>query len=95
MTHQIVGQLHRRVGTAPSNFPDHLPPQDSDLAQQLVRGPYIFDFLDLDERAAERELEAALMTRLEQVLLELGHGFAFVGRQYHFTVDHDDFYPQS
>ncbi|SUE16322.1 Uncharacterized conserved protein [Rhodococcus gordoniae] len=56
------------------------------------RDPYIFDFLDLDERAAERELEAALMTRLEQVLLELGHGFAFVGRQYHFTVDHDDFY---
>ncbi|WP_413768436.1 PDDEXK nuclease domain-containing protein [Rhodococcus pyridinivorans] len=92
LTHQIAGQLHRRVGAAPSNFPDQLPPQDSDLAQQLVRDPYIFDFLDLDERAAERELEAALMTRLEQVLLELGHGFAFVGRQYHFTVDHDDFY---
>ncbi len=92
LTHQIAGQLHRRVGAAPSNFPDQLLPQDSDLAQQLVRDPYIFDFLDLDERAAERELEAALMTRLEQVLLELGHGFAFVGRQYHFTVDHDDFY---
>lgn len=92
LAHQIDGQLHRRVGAAPSNFPDQLPPQDSDLAQQLVRDPYIFDFLDLDERAAERELEVALMTRLEQVLLELGHGFAFVGRQYHFTVDHDDFY---
>lgn len=92
LAYQIAGQLHRRIGAAPSNFPDHLPPDDSDLAQQLVRDPYIFDFLDLTERVAERELETALMTRLEKFLLELGHGFAFVGRQYHFVVDGDDFY---
>lgn len=92
LAHQITGQLHRRIGAAPSNFPDHLPPQESDLAQQLVRDPYVFDFLDLSERAAERELETALMARLEKFLLELGHGFAFVGRQYHFSVDGDDFY---
>lgn len=92
LAHQIAGELHRRIGAAPSNFPDHLPPDESDLAQQLVRDPYVFDFLDFTDRVAERELEAALMARLETFLLELGHGFAFVGRQYHFTVDGDDFY---
>lgn len=92
LAHQIEGQLHRRIGAAPSNFPDHLPPAESDLARQLVRDPYIFDFLDLTGRVAERDLETALMTRLETFLLELGHGFAFVGRQYHFAVDGDDFY---
>ncbi|MBH0122521.1 DUF1016 family protein [Rhodococcus sp. CX] len=92
LAHRIEGQLHRRIGAAPSNFPDHLPAQDSDLARQLVRDPYIFDFLDLTDRVAERDLETALMARLETFLLELGHGFAFVGRQYHFTVDGDDFY---
>jgi len=58
----------------------------------LVRDPYLFDFLELTERVAERELEAALMARLQAFLLELGHGFAFVGRQYHFEVGDDDFY---
>lgn len=92
LMNQINSQLHRRIGTAPSNFAEHLPAADSDLAQQLVRDPYVFDFLDLSDRVAERELEAALMTRLERFLLELGHGFAFVGRQYHFEVHGDDFY---
>ncbi|EME51505.1 hypothetical protein G352_25837 [Rhodococcus ruber BKS 20-38] len=58
LTHQIVGQLHRRIGAAPSNFPDHLPPQESDLAQQLVRDPYTFDFL-FSDRVAEREATSA------------------------------------
>ena len=57
-----------------------------------MRDPYVFDFLDITERVAERELESALMRRLEQFLLELGHGFAFVGRQYHFEVGDQDFY---
>ena len=92
LSHQIRNRLDQRIGAAPSNFTDHLPTGDSDLAQQLVRDPYVFDFLDLTDRVAERELEAALMARLERFLLELGHGFAFVGRQYHFDVDGDDFY---
>ncbi len=92
LMHQIRNRLDQRIGAAPSNFTEHLPAGDSDLAQQLVRDPYVFDFLDLTARAAERELEAALMVRLERFLLELGHGFAFVGRQYHFDVDGDDFY---
>ncbi len=52
----------------------------------------MFDFLELTDRVAERDLESALMTRLQSFLLELGHGFAFVGRQHHFEVDGDDFY---
>ena len=76
LLHHIKSQLHRRVGAAPSNFTDQLPAPDSDLAQQLVRDPYVFDFLNLTGRIAERELEAALMGRLERFLLELGHGSA-------------------
>ncbi len=62
------------------------------MAQQLTRDPYVLDFLDLAGPAAERDLETALVERLQAFLLELGHGFAFVARQYHFTVDGDDFY---
>jgi predicted nuclease of restriction endonuclease-like (RecB) superfamily len=92
LAHQIVTRLHRRIGAAPTNFADKLPAAESDLAEQLVRDPYVFDFLDLTGRVAERQLEAALMARLQNLLLELGHGFAFVGRQYHFDVDGDEFY---
>lgn len=89
---QIRSQVRQRIAAAPSNFGAHLPAADSELAQQLVRDPYVFDFLDLTGKVAERDLEAALMTRLERFLLELGHGFAFAGRQYHFEVGGDDFY---
>jgi len=89
---QIMNQLHRRVGAAPSNFPAQLPPGDSELAQQLTRDPYVLDFLDLTGPVRERDLEDALVHRVQALLLELGHGFAFAGRQYHFEVDGDDFY---
>ncbi len=92
LTHHIATSLRTRIGAAPSNFSAQLPTADSDLAQQLVRDPYVFDFLALTARAAERDLEDALMGRLQRFLLELGHGFAFVGRQHHFTVDGQDFY---
>jgi len=91
LTHQISTGLYQRSGAAPSNFGDRLPAPESDLARELVRDPYVFDFLDLTERVAERELEDALVARLQAFLLELGHGFAFVGRQYRFTVAGDDF----
>jgi predicted nuclease of restriction endonuclease-like (RecB) superfamily len=92
LTHQIMNRLHQRAGAAPSNFPDLLPSAESELVQQLTRDPYVLDFLDLTGPVAERELEDALMTRLQAFfLLELGHGFAFVGRQYRFEVDGDDF----
>jgi predicted nuclease of restriction endonuclease-like (RecB) superfamily len=92
LLNMIMGQLHRRAGAAPSNFPAQLPAADSELAQQLTRDPYVLDFLDLTGPAAERDLEHALLARLQAFLLELGHGFAFVGRQYHFQVDGDDFH---
>jgi predicted nuclease of restriction endonuclease-like (RecB) superfamily len=88
---QIMNQLHPRTGAAPSNFSAQLVLPDSDLAQQLTRDPYVLDFLDLTEPVRERDLEAALVGRVQNMLLELGHGFAFVGRQYRFTVGADDF----
>jgi len=92
LLNQIMNRLHTRAGAAPSNFPTQLPTADSELAQQLTRDPYILDFLDLTGPVAERDLETALMNRLQDFLLELGHGFAFVGRQYHVAVDGDDFH---
>ena len=87
LRNQIMNQLHRRAGAAPSNFTNRLPAPDSELAQQLTRDPYVLDFLDVAAPLAERDLEQALMDRLQEFLLELGHGFAFVGRQYRFEVD--------
>jgi len=89
---QIMNQLRRRAGTAPSNFPTQLAADDSELAQQLTRDPYVLDFLDLTGPVRERDLELALVQRIHDLLLELGHGFAFSGRQYHFAVDGEDFY---
>ncbi len=91
LLHQIMNRLLERTGAAPSNFPAQLPQAESELAQQLTRDPYVLDFLDLTQPVAERDLEAALIDRLQAFLIELGHGFAFAGRQYHFEVDGDDF----
>jgi len=77
----IRSGLCARVGAAPSNFTAALPPVDSDLAQELVRDPYVFDTLGLAAPIAERDLEQALMDRLQATLLEFGRGMAFVGRQ--------------
>lgn len=92
LLHQIKVETHRRVGAAASNFADRLPAPDSDLAQAMTKDPYAFDFLGLTDAASERELENALMLRLQHTLLELGPGLAFVGRQYHLEVDDEDFY---
>jgi hypothetical protein len=69
-----------------------LPSPQSDLAQQALKDPYLFDFLTLAEPFRERELETGLIAHLEKFLLELGQGFAFVGRQYHVEVGDQDFY---
>jgi predicted nuclease of restriction endonuclease-like (RecB) superfamily len=91
LLNQIMSDARGRSGAALTNFTTLLPEPDSDLVRQLVKDPYVFDFLNLTERAAERDVEKALVANLQQFLLELGHGFAFVGRQYRFTVDGDDF----
>jgi len=92
LLHQIMNRLLERTGAAPSNFPAQLPQAESELAQQLTRDPYVLDFLNITGPVAERDLEATLVDNMQDFLLELGHGFAFVGRQYHFTVDGDDFH---
>lgn len=88
----IKSRAHERRGMAVTNFTDRLPPLQSDLVQQTLKDPYIFDFLTLDEPFHERELETELVRHLEKFLLELGQGFAFVGRQYCIEVGEDDYY---
>jgi predicted nuclease of restriction endonuclease-like (RecB) superfamily len=89
---QIDGRACERQGKAVHNFHATLPPPQSDLAAQVLKDPYIFDFLTLAEPFRERELELALLDQVQKFLLELGQGFAFVGRQYHFEVGENDFY---
>jgi len=89
---QIETAAHHRHGKAASNFALRLPAPDSDLAQQTLKDPYLFDFLTLEAGFHERELETGLIAHLEKFLLELGQGFAFVGRQYHIDLGQNDFY---
>lgn len=89
---QIELNLHKRQGQAITNFKNRLAPLQSDLVHNTLKDPYIFDFLSLGKEASEREIEKALVTHIEKFLLELGAGFAFVGRQYHLEVDGEDFY---
>jgi predicted nuclease of restriction endonuclease-like (RecB) superfamily len=88
----IKSEAHRRGAKAITNFPDRLPSPQSDLAVQALKDPYIFDFLTLEKPFHERELETELLRHLEKFLVELGQGFAFVGRQFHVAIGGDDFY---
>lgn len=88
----IMNNTMERTGAAPSNFSRQLLGPDSELAQQVAKDPYTFEFLGLSGRVAERDLEQALTDRIVETLHELGPGFAFVGRQVHFEVDDDDYY---
>ncbi|HVT29111.1 MAG TPA: PDDEXK nuclease domain-containing protein [Lacipirellulaceae bacterium] len=89
---QIESGLHKRQGKAVSNFKATLPPAQSDLAQGITKDPYLFDFLTLRDDANERALEEGLVGHVEKFLLELGAGFALVGRQVHLEVGDQDFY---
>lgn len=89
---QIDSGLHLRQGRAVTNFPRTLPPAQSDLAQQVLKDPYIFDFLSVGPEAHERAVENALVSHITRFLLELGTGFSFVGQQYHLEVENQDFY---
>jgi len=89
---QISTKLVERQGNAVSNFKNALPPTDSDLATHVFKDPYLFDFLGTDELRREAELENKLTEHIEKFLLELGQGFAFVGRQVHLEVGNQDFY---
>jgi predicted nuclease of restriction endonuclease-like (RecB) superfamily len=92
LVHQIESGLYRRQGKALTNFTRSLPSPQSELAQQLLKDPYNFDFLTIGEDVLERDLERGLLEHIRQFLLELGVGFAFVGSQYHLEVSGNDFY---
>jgi predicted nuclease of restriction endonuclease-like (RecB) superfamily len=92
LLHQIESGLYRRQGQAVTNFHGTLPAPQSDLAQQILKDPYNFAFLDLEAEAQERDLERGLTTHIREFLLELGTGFAFVGSQYHLEVGGQDYY---
>ncbi|BET28312.1 PDDEXK nuclease domain-containing protein [Wolbachia pipientis] len=92
MVMQIELGLHKRQGKAITNFKEKLPSPQSDLAHYTLKDPYIFDFLSIGKDAHEREVEKGLVGHMEKFLLELGEGFAFVGRQFHLDVGDEDFF---
>ncbi len=89
---QIDAHAHQRRGKAQSNFRDTLPPAQSTLAEQAFKDPYLFDFLGTANPRREREIEQALVDHVQRFLLELGTGFAFVGRQVPLEVGDQDFH---
>jgi predicted nuclease of restriction endonuclease-like (RecB) superfamily len=92
LVHHIDTRFHERAGKAITNFARTLPPPNSDLAQQATRDPYLFDFVGIADTRREHDLERALTDHVGKFLLELGQGFAFVGRQVHLEIGGKDFY---
>jgi predicted nuclease of restriction endonuclease-like (RecB) superfamily len=90
LTTWIGSNLYNRESKAITNFKDTLPAPQSDLAEQLLKDPYNFAFLALDKKHREQELEQGLIDHIQNFLLELGQGFAFVGRQYRLEVGGED-----
>jgi predicted nuclease of restriction endonuclease-like (RecB) superfamily len=91
---QIETRLHERQAGTPkiSNFAEHLPEPQSDMALSILKDPYIFDFLSVGDDAHEREIERELVSHITEFLLELGAGFAYVGKQVPLTVGDGEFY---
>lgn len=91
LVHQIESGLYQREGRAISNFSQTLPAPQSDLAQQMLKDPYVFDFLTMQADFNERELEKSLIEHITKFLLELGAGFAYIGNQVPITIGIRDF----
>ena len=89
---QIKNRAHERHGTAVTNFTHTLPEAHAAIAQSLLKDPYLFDFLTLEEPFHERELETGLLLHIQKFLLELGRGFAFVGRQHRLEISEREFF---
>ena len=89
---QIESEFHKRIGNSNNNFDKLLPPKDSDLVNNTIKDPYIFDFITLHQDYKEKELEEALLDKIRDVLLELGKGFSFVGNQYKISTGETDYY---
>ena len=89
---QIQTGLYKRQGKSVNNFQNTLPSPQSDLAQSIIKDPYNLEFLDIQGKVAERELENKLIDHIRNFLLELGQGFAFIGNQYHIELEGEDYY---
>lgn len=92
LVHQIELKLFERQGKSINNFEMTLPKPESDLANELLKNPYSFEFLNLNKEAKEKDLQNALLDNITKFLMELGYGFAFLGKQKLLTVGGDDFY---
>ena len=92
LIHQIESGLYQRKGKVLHNFEVTLPAPQSDLARQMLKDPYVFDFLSFGEEAQEREIEKELTKHITKFLLELGAGFSFVGSQYPLEISDKDYY---
>lgn len=93
--HQISSKLYERqalLENKTTNFDETLPHPNSDQAKELLKNPYIFDFITADKELKELDIERQLTANITKLLLELGNGFAFVGRQYHLEIDNEDYY---
>jgi len=92
LVHQIESGLHKRQGALTHNFAKTIPPDESELTQQLFKDPYKFEFLGLGEEAKEKDLEQALINQIEKVLMELGEGFALYGRQHKLNAGDKEYF---
>ena len=88
----IKNRLHLRQGAAVNNFNERLTPTQASMAVEILKNPYHFDFLGLGDEAHERDIENALIRHITRFLLELGAGFAFIGRQFRLEVEGDEFF---
>lgn len=89
---QIESGYHNRIGNSNNNFNNSLPPLNSDIVNNTIKDPYIFDFITLRDSYKEKELELAMIGKIKDVLLELGKGFSFVGNQYKISMSDNDYY---
>lgn len=89
---QIETELYKRKGNILNNFKATLPTAQADLARETLKNPYNFDFLTIGQEAKERDLEVALIDQIQKFLLELGQGFAYMGKQYPIHVGESDFF---
>ncbi len=89
---QIDTKYHLRIGNSSNDFDNTIPSIDTDLVNNIIKDPYIFDFISLKENFKEKKLETAMVNRIRDVLLELGNGFSFIGNQYKITLRDNDYY---
>ena len=95
LIHQISSKLYERqalLENKTTNFDNTLPSPNNEQVKELLKNPYIFNFITADKDLKELDIERELTANITKLLLELGNGFAFVGRQYHLEIENEDYY---